>query len=179
MKGSQYIMEIERKWMVKGWPQLPLKLLREHNMRQGYLTVRPTVRIREEELRFDASGAPLFTSYILCFKTGAGIVRNEIEIAVPEDKFRDLEQMIALPLIPKLRRTYALTGGLHLEVSHVDEGLPTEFWYAEIEFPDEKTARTWNPSADGLDDYLNNEVSEKPGSSMGEYWEQTRVRGRF
>lgn len=169
-------MEIERKWMVKGWPEADLPLLREHNMRQGYLTVRPTVRIREEQLLFDASGDAPSTSYILCFKTGAGIVRNEIEISIPEDKFRDLEEMIALPLIPKLRRTYALTGGLHLEVSHVDEGLPTEFWYAEIEFPDEKTARAWQPCADGLSEYLCEEVSEQPGSSMGEYWEETRVR---
>ena len=75
-----------------------------------------------------------------------------------------------------VRRTYALKDGLRLEVSHVDEGLPTEFWYAEIEFPDEKTARTWNPCTDGLGEYLCEEVSEMPGSSMGEYWEQTRVR---
>ena len=43
-------MEIERKWMVNGWPEgenfpaLPLK--EEFAMRQGYISVRPTVRIR-------------------------------------------------------------------------------------------------------------------------------------
>ena len=43
------IMEIERKWMVKGWPEgLPLR--EEFAMRQGYISVRPTVRIREEAL---------------------------------------------------------------------------------------------------------------------------------
>ena len=42
-------MEIERKWMVKGWPEgLPLR--EEFSMRQGYISVRPTVRIREEAL---------------------------------------------------------------------------------------------------------------------------------
>ena len=42
-------MEIERKWMVNGWPEgLPLK--EEFAMRQGYISVRPTVRIREEAL---------------------------------------------------------------------------------------------------------------------------------
>ena len=42
-------MEIERKWMVKGWPEgLPLR--KEFAMRQGYISVRPTVRIREEAL---------------------------------------------------------------------------------------------------------------------------------
>ena len=40
-------MEIERKWMVKGWPEgLPLQA--EYEMEQGYLSVKPTVRIRRE-----------------------------------------------------------------------------------------------------------------------------------
>ena len=42
-------MEIERKWMVTGWPEgLPLE--EEFTMRQGYISVQPTVRIREEAL---------------------------------------------------------------------------------------------------------------------------------
>ena len=59
-------MEIERKWMVKGWPEgLPLR--EEFAMRQGYISVRPTVRIREEAL----TGGR--TDYILCFKSGAAL----------------------------------------------------------------------------------------------------------
>ena len=35
-------MEIERKWMVTGWPEgLPLE--EEFTMRQGYISVQPTV----------------------------------------------------------------------------------------------------------------------------------------
>ena len=64
-------MEIERKWMVNGWPEgenlpaLPLK--EEFAMRQGYISVRPTVRIREEALKGGG------TAYILCFKSGSGL----------------------------------------------------------------------------------------------------------
>ena len=63
-------MEIERKWMVNGWPEgegfpaLPLK--EEFAMRQGYISVHPTVRIREEALKGGR------TDYILCFKSGGG-----------------------------------------------------------------------------------------------------------
>jgi uncharacterized alkaline shock family protein YloU len=81
---------------------------------------------------------------------------------------------IAREIQENVKKTVETMSGL--EVSHVDEGLPTEFWYAEIEFPDEKTARAWQPCADGLSEYLCEEVSEQPGSSMGEYWEETRVR---
>ena len=117
-------MEIERKWMVKGWPEgLPLR--EEFAMRQGYISVRPTVRIREEAL------------------TGG-------------------------------RRSYQLPDGMVLEVNHVDEGQPTEFWYAEVEYPTVEAALAWQPESCGLGDYLKDEVTNQPGQSMGEYWVETR-----
>ena len=161
-------MEIERKWIVTDWPR-GLSLLYEQTMRQGYLSVRPTVRIREEKM---SDGE---THDILCFKSGSGIVRREIEIEISPDQFQELEEMIALPLIPKIRRTYALSDGLKLEVNHVDCGSDTEFWYAEIEYPTEEAARNWQPSP-LLASYLGRDVSEEPGQSMGAYWLQTRER---
>ncbi len=161
-------MEIERKWMVSGWPEAKLPLLVEHSMRQGYLTVHPTVRIREEAV----TGGD--TAYVICFKSGSGLVRQEIELTTTREKFAELEEMIALPLIPKVRRTYALPDGMHLEVNHVDEGLPTEFWYAEVEYPSEEQARNWDPASVGLAKYLLDDVTDQPGQSMGAYWLATR-----
>ena len=159
------IMEIERKWMVKGWPEgLPLR--EEFAMRQGYISVRPTVRIREEALTGGRTD---------CFKSGGGLAREEIERSIDKELFDDLEyKIIAKPLIPKLRRSYTLPDGSVLEVNHVDEGQPTEFWYAEVEYPTVEAARSWQPAAVGLADYLNDEVTDQPGQSMGAYWEQTR-----
>ena len=147
-------MEIERKWMVNGWPEgLPLK--EEFAMRQGYISVRPTVRIREEAL----TGGK--TRYVLCFKSGGGLAREEIERDIDPALFNDL-------------RSYLLPDGAVLEVNHVDEGQPTEFWYAEVEYPTVEAARSWQPAAVGLADYLSDEVTDQPGQSMGAYWEQTR-----
>ena len=166
-------MEIERKWMVNGWPEgenlpaLPLK--EEFAMRQGYISVRPTVRIREEAL----TGGE--TKYILCFKSGSGLAREEIEREIDKELFTRLEEkIIGKPLIPKLRRSYQLPDGMVLEVNHVDEGQPTEFWYAEVEYPTVEAARSWRPEAVGLAAYLNDDVTDQPGQSMGAYWEQTR-----
>ena len=166
-------MEIERKWMVNGWPEgedlprLPLK--EEFAMQQGYISVRPTVRIREEALKGGR------TAYILCFKSGGGLAREEIEREIDAELFRDLAQkIIGKPLIPKIRRSYQLPDGFVLEVNHVDEGQPTEFWYAEVEYPTVEQARAWQPAAAGLAAYLNDEVTDQPGQSMGAYWEQTR-----
>ena len=74
-------MEIERKWLVKGWPE-GLTPVKTFVMRQGYVTTRPTVRIRSEE-----SGGK--TDYILCFKGKAsadGLAREEIEAPIEDRK---------------------------------------------------------------------------------------------
>ena len=167
-------MEIERKWMVNGWPEgegfpaLPLK--EEFAMRQGYISVHPTVRIREEVLKGGR------TDYILCFKSGGGLAREEIERPIDKALFEDLEtKIIAKPLIPKIRRSYLLPDGLVLEVNHVDEGQPTEFWYAEVEYPTVEQARAWDPASCQLAAYLSDDVTGQPGQSMGEYWVKTRL----
>ena len=166
-------MEIERKWMVDNWPpeELGLPMLFEQSMRQGYISVRPTVRIREEAM----TGGN--TEYVLCFKSGAGLVRKEIEMNLTRDKFRELEDLIGLPLIPKIRRTYQLPDGLKLEVNHVDEGLPTEFWYAEVEYSSAQQGRSWDPDriSPVLAEYLSDDVTEQPGQTMGAYWITTRL----
>ena len=53
-------MEIERRWLVEGWPALtPSSVLQ---MDQGYFAVRPAIRIRREAV---LGGE---TRYVLCFK---------------------------------------------------------------------------------------------------------------
>ena len=145
-------MEIERKWMVTGWPEgLPME--EEFAMRQGYISVRPTVRIREEAL---AGGR---TDYVLCFKSEGGLAREEIERSIDKELFEELEhKIIGKPLIPKTRRTYRLPDGSALEV----------------EYPTVAAANAWQPAAWGLADYLSDEVTGQPGQSMGAYWLQTR-----
>jgi CYTH domain-containing protein len=102
----EVMMEIERKWMVSAWPpaQLNLPLLYEQSMRQGYINVRPTVRIREEAM---TGGG---TEYILCFKSGTGLVRKEIEMDIPADRFRELEDLIGSGFIGKGVRSHARHG---------------------------------------------------------------------
>lgn len=88
----------------------------------------------------------------------------------------ELEDLIGLPLISKTRNTYELKYGHHLEVNHVDEGLPTEFWYAEIEFSSEDEANNFNPKDVDLQDYLNNDVTTQKDQSMAAYWNTTRIK---
>ena len=160
-------MEIERKWLTNGWPQ-GLEEQRRILMRQGYITTRPTVRIRSE-----ASGD--VTEYVLCFKGAAGpdgLAREEIETNIAPELFAKLEAFIGRPLIEKEQRRYALPGGLTLEVNQVDRGRPGELFYAEVEFPTREAALAWQPGE--LGEYLSDEVTGKPGQSMAAYWTETR-----
>lgn len=160
-------MEIERKWLTDGWPQ-GLEEQRRILMRQGYITTRPTVRIRSE-----ASGD--VTEYVLCFKGAAGpdgLAREEIETNIDPELFAKLEAFVGSPLIEKEQRRYALPGGLTLEVNQVDRGQPGEFFYAEVEFPTREAALAWQPGE--LEEYLSDEVTGKPGQSMAAYWTETR-----
>ena len=113
-------------------------------MRQGYISVRPTVRIREEALRAQ-------DRLCVCFKSEGGLAREEIERSIDKELFEELEhKIIAKPLIPKTRRTYRLPDGSALEVNHVDAGRPTAFWYAEVEYPTVAAANAWQPAPGAL-----------------------------
>ena len=155
-------MEIERRWKIAGFPE-NLPLLRQAHMRQGYIATAPVVRIRTDGARC-----------VLCFKGKGTLAREEIETDIDAETFRRLEAFIGKPLVSKDYRVYALPDGRRLEVSLVDEDLPTCFFYAEVEFSSEAQALAWDPAGCGLADYLHEECTGKPGSSMGEYWLQTR-----
>ena len=232
-------MEIERKWMVSGWPALDeyaLPLIGTEYQEQGYVhTQAPIVRVRlearsddkygevpavhdddalavhDEDAQAMRDGGALAVHdggahaehggdspansvgsvtqavresipdenarHILCFKSAGFLSREEIEIEISREDFAKLSGLIGQPLIRKARRIYQLPEDLELEVNLVDEGLPTEFMYAEVEFKDEAQARAWDPAGCGLGDYLADDVTELPGQSMSAFWAQTRGGG--
>ena len=69
-------MEIERKFKLTAFPD-HLPLLESSRIEQGYLSVRPTVRIRSRE----TDGV---ISYKLCIKGKGTLVREEVELALRE-----------------------------------------------------------------------------------------------
>lgn len=158
-------MEIERRWLVNGWPEgTPAQVW---HMAQGYFAVRPAVRIRREA----REGGPV--QYVLCFKGKGGLVREEIELPVSEGDYARLITLLSGPMIEKEQRRYPLPGGLTLEVNSVDPALETGFFYAEVEFPDEDSARSWAPPG-AWAAYLSRETTGQPGESMAAYWARTR-----
>jgi CYTH domain-containing protein len=115
------------------------------------------------------------TRYVLCFKSAGLLTREEIEISLCKKDFDRLASLAGHALIRKIRRVYQLPDGLKLEVNLVDEGLLSEFMYAEVEFESELQARSWDPGPLGLGSYLSDDVTEQPGQSMSAFWAKTRM----
>ena len=154
-------MEIERKWLINRFPT-GLPLLREASVRQGYISVRPTVRIRESVSRTGSK-------WELCIKGAGTLAREEVENEISQDFFDRLTVFTGTDLVTKEFRVYALPGGEELEVSLVDAGRPTAFFYAEVEFPTIDAAHAFVPP-----DFLGEEKTESPEFSMSAYWQATR-----
>ena len=81
--------------------------------------------------------------------------------------FHELENLLEAPMIRKDYRVYDLPEGRRLECSCVDRGTPTEFWYAEVEFPTLEDAYAFTPPA-----FLGRDVTEEAGYGMSSYWER-------
>ena len=154
-------MEIERKWLIPRFPA-GLPLLRQASVRQGYISVRPTVRIRESVSRTSSK-------WMLCFKGAGTLAREEVETEISQEVFDRLTVFTGSDLVTKEFRVYALPGGEELEVSLVDAGRPTAFFYAEVEFPTVEAAHAFVPP-----DFLGEEKTESPEFSMSAYWQATR-----
>ena len=154
------MQEIERKFLLSEFPDLPL--LEKAETFQGYLSVEPVVRIRKKVKKDH-------TSYVLCIKGKGRLCRKENEWNLTEDVFQELEELLEIPMVRKEYRVYALEDGHRLECSWVDRGEPTEFLYAEVEFPSIEDALAFQPPA-----WLDNEVTEDSYYSMSQYWQRKR-----
>ena len=154
-------MEIERKWRIGGFPQ-GLPELERARVEQSYLCTRPTVRIRKKEQEGRQS-------FRLCIKGEGGLVREDVELDLPEESYLRLLALVQGDPIRKDYRVYALPGGHRLECSLVDAGSPREFYYAEVEFDSKEEAVAFRPPA-----CLGEELTAQPGQSMSAYWERTR-----
>ena len=99
-------VEIERKFLVAAMPDL--SLADRSSLRQGYLTVPEDsveVRLRQTD-----------ETFVLCVKSGEGIVRGEREIEISEAQFEMLWPQTEGRRVVKTRWVGQLDGGLTYEL---------------------------------------------------------------
>ena len=154
-------MEIERKFKIAAFPT-DLPLVYHGFVEQGYLSLDPEVRIRRNT---PSPETPEPLSCKLCVKSDGALVREEVEAEITSEDFDTLARMLTRRPITKDFRVYQLDDGLKLEVSLVDEGLPSSFMYAEVEFPSVERAESF-----AAPEYLGEELTYVDGARMKDYW---------
>lgn len=133
-------MEIERKFTVKQLPK-NLSAYECNVLEQGYLCTNPIVRIRKSN-----------EEYILTYKSKFGIAKeqedinmaNEVELPLTKESYEHLKTKVDHNVIVKRRYLIPIESNLTIELD-VFEGYLQGLVFAEVEFPDEETARRFQP----------------------------------
>lgn len=154
-------MEIERKFLADP-SSLSLSDFPHTEMTQGYLFTDPVLRIRQ-------SGS----NYILTVKSVGLLEREEYELHLSEEQYRNLSRSVQGNLIEKTRyRIPCPPYTIELDLFH---GSLDGLCYAEVEFPSKAEALAFNPPAwflcevteDGS--FTNAELSRLEGDRIPEF----------
>lgn len=151
-------MEIERKYLIltppDGYDTFP-----SHRIEQAYLCTEPVVRIRRQD-----------EEYWLTYKSRGLLVREEYNLPLTEDAYRHLLTKADGIILTKRRYLLPLSGTeLTIELD-IFSGVYQGLMLAEVEFPDEASARSFTPPQwFGRDvtfsgEYQNSRLSQQPQS---------------
>ena len=127
-------MEIERKFLVKEIPA-NLQQYAHHTIEQGYLCTNPVVRIRKQD-----------DTFILTYKGSGMMSREEYNLPLNRDAYFHLKTKVDGNLIAKKRYVIPIQDRLKIELD-IFEAPFAPLVLAEVEFPDEETANSFQPPA--------------------------------
>lgn len=151
-------MEIERKWLLKEIPDLPV--LNHGYIEQFYLSMNPEVRIR----RYIALEGEAYSMYKLTIKSKGALSREEMECDISAEFYQKALRIVNKCPIFKNYWEFNLDRKC-LEVSEVDNN----FIYAEIEFDSIEEAKAYSlPFVDAID------ITYDSRYKMRKYWKRTR-----
>jgi adenylate cyclase len=134
-------MEIERKFLIDKIPEF-LDQYEKKEIEQGYLCTKPVVRIRKSN-----------EEYYLTYKSRLNKRKNtpdynlsceEVELPLTKEAYMHLREKADNHLITKTRYLIPIDNNLTAELD-VFHGLLEGLVFAEVEFPDMKTATSFVP----------------------------------
>lgn len=135
-------MEIEKKYLIKSIPD-NLDNYRHYDIEQAYISASPAIRVRKKGVYLDGNLSP---TYILTVKGKGLIKREEFELTLEKNEYDNLLKKAEGNVITKCRYLIPLTEGLSLELD-IFQGIFKGLVMGEIEFPDEDSAKKYNPPA--------------------------------
>lgn len=158
-------LEIERKWKLNSFPT-NLEASEEFYMEQTYLVVDKNKELRIRKKTNKKTG---FSDYRLTYKSSGDLTRMEKEVEISEEMYLCLLETKNTTPIKKDYKKYKIGDNI-LEVSLVDEGLSSQFYYAEVEFESEEDANDFELNIEHAID-----VTYDKSYKMKNYWKSTRM----
>lgn len=136
--------EIERKYLLSNFPAKELEdkeiaWVSRKTIYQTYLAYSEEQEIRVRQL-MDQEGASQFTH---TFKSGHGMVRQEVEYEISEEVYTQLLARTKLVPLEKIRTTIEYRGHIY----EIDEYKQVKLTVVEVEFPDLEAAQRFEPPA--------------------------------
>ena len=174
--------EIERKWLVKGFPK-EAEGIESRNLFVTYLCVvvnKTGEIVKEIRVRRDNGADRMLRLYTvnidgdnnrwpdkITIKSGGGISRTEIETKLPDHKFFD--DVVSESNVYPIHKEYKHwdKDGKKFEISKVDD----LFYYAEVEFDSEEEAEAYEFP---YPEILLKEVTDDSSFKMAMYWFNNR-----
>lgn len=142
MKNEIY--EIERKFLIKTLPK-NLENYTHHEIRQGYISTNPTIRLRQWDDKF-----------ILTIKGSGLMKKQEYEIDLSKEQFDNLWQKVEGNTIEKTRYIIPLDNNHNAELD-IYKGFLSGFMNVEVEFLSTADAIMFNSP-----DWFGQEVTQNP-----------------
>lgn len=140
-------MEIERKFLINEMPE-ELENYKKIEIEQGYISTRPTIRIRRADERYILT---VKSRLNISTKAGDPIVNNELECDISREEYENLKEKINGRTLEKTRFIIPIDGGLTIELD-VFKGRLKGLVFAEVEFESVDAANNFNkPSWLGKD----------------------------
>jgi adenylate cyclase len=160
--------EIERKFLLPMFPAAELdnkviKLVSKQYIYQTYLAFSEDQEIRVRQL-VDSSGESHFTH---TFKSGHGLVREEIEYNISEPIYKQLLERTGLIPLEKIRTTVEYQG-FHFEI---DEYKQVDLMVVEVEFPNIEAAKLFTVPA-----WFGRELGQEEEFRNKSMWVQLQTR---
>lgn len=141
-------MEIERKFKVKRLPE-NLDECKKNEIEQGYLCIKPTVRIRKSNDKYTLN----YKWKDPNIKEKSAIQNIEYEMPLTEQNYKILFNKVENNMIIKTRYSIKLDDGLNVELD-VFHGKLEGLIFAEVEFPNVETSESFNKP-----DWLGEDIS--------------------
>lgn len=159
-------LEVERKFLLDGYPEDlitdgTLEVQKVYLIDQTYLALSDGEELRVRRLTDAATG---LSEYVLTYKSGFGLVRQEVEQPISGKLYEELMSKVRLNPLVKERTVAKMSNGLVVEIDRYSQFSLT---VVEVEFASEEDAMNFAPPK-----WFGEEISTSKLYSNKQLWKQ-------